>query len=136
MYNSSWAPNETSYQIFNEDMWLTGALISNVAYGVVLTLFVMCFYLLVKEINHRNMRRQIFLLTFISIIFTFGSLFVGGNSKFAQQAFVEYRNFPGGPAAFEEAMFSDPVDEIANVAFIVGNWFMDAFLVCQSIGFS
>lgn len=136
MYNSSWAPsNETSYQIFVEETWLLGAMISNVAYGVELTLFVQCFYLLAKQMNHRNSKRQISLLVFISIIFIFGTLFVGGSTKFAQQAFIEYRNFPGGPAAFEEVMFSDPVDQVANVSFIVGNWFMDAFLVRTTAGF-
>lgn len=130
MYNSSWAPtNETSYQIFTEDTWLQGALLSNIAYGVELALFAMCFHLLVKQMNHRNKTRQICLLSFISILFVLGTTFVGGNMKFAQQAFVEYRNFPGGPAAFVQAMFTDPVDELANISWVVGNWLMDTFLV-------
>ena len=132
MYNSSWAPTkETSYQIFTEDTWLQGALLSNIAYGVELALFAMCFHLLIAQMNRRNKKRQFCLLSFISILFVLGTTFVGGSMKFAQQAFVEYRNFPGGPAAFEQAMFSDPVDELANVSWVVGNWFMDIFLVSQ-----
>ncbi|KZT71134.1 hypothetical protein DAEQUDRAFT_138610 [Daedalea quercina L-15889] len=133
MYNSSWAPNETSYQIFTEETWLQGALLSNIAYGVELTLFVMCFHLLARQTDRHNKTRQICLLSFITVIFVFGTLFVGGSMKFAQQAFVEYRNYPGGPAAFEEAEFSDPVDEIANVSWVVSNWLMDTFLVWRFV---
>lgn len=132
MANSSWAPNETSSQIFNEEMWLQGTLLANVGYGVCLTLFVMCVHLLVKQMDHRNMKRQLFLLTYISIIFTLGTLYIGGNTKYTHQMFIEYRNYPGGPDAYERAMFSSPVDELASVAFIAGNWFMDAFLVCYT----
>lgn len=134
MYNSSWAPtNETSYQLFTEETWLQGALLSNIAYGVELALFTMCFHLLVKQMNYRNKTRQICLLLFISVLFVLGTIFVGGSMKFAQQAFVEYRNFPGGPAAFEQVMFSDPVDELANISWVVGNWLMDTFLVSNIV---
>lgn len=127
--NSSWAPNETSATIYAEETWLQGNLLSNIAYGVELTLFVMCFTILVRQLNRFNYKRQMFLLIFISVIFVLGTVFMGAQAKFTQMAFIEYRNFPGGPSAYENAEYSVPVDEIANVCFIVGNWLMDAFLV-------
>lgn len=131
MSNSSnpWAPDEDAATIYAEETWLQGNLLSNIAYGVELTLFVMCFWILARQTKRSNCKRQLFLLSFISIIFTLGTVFMGAQAKFTQQAFIEYRNFPGGPSAYEEVMYSNPVDEIANVCFIVGNWFMDAFLV-------
>ncbi|CCM05255.1 uncharacterized protein FIBRA_07465 [Fibroporia radiculosa] len=129
MSNSSWAPNETASVIFAEETWLQGALLSNIAYGMQLTLFVMCFVTLVRKMDRHNFRRQLFLLSFICVIFTIGTLFMGSQAKFTQQAFIEYRNYPGGPSVYEEAEFANPVDEIANVCFVVGNWLLDAFLV-------
>jgi len=69
------------------------------------------------------------MLSFVSVIFILGTIFMACIDKFTQMAFVEYRNFPGGPAAYEQAMFWIPVDELGNVAFVIGNWLMDALLV-------
>ncbi|KAJ7626845.1 hypothetical protein FB45DRAFT_1059766 [Roridomyces roridus] len=126
----SYAPvNETSADLFNEETWLQGAILCSVGYGVVLALFAMCFYLLIQQWKGSHSRRSVFFLVYISIEFILASLFQGSIAKFVQLAFIEDRNFPGGPAAFEAAEFSIPVDEIGNVAFVLTNWFSDALLV-------
>lgn len=124
-----YAPGETAATIYAEETWLQGNLLSNIAYGAELVLFVMCAHVLTQQISRFHRTREMVLLAFVSVIFTLGTLFMGAQAKFTQQAFIENRNFPGGPAAYEEVMYSDPVDEIANVCFIVGNWLMDGFLV-------
>lgn len=131
-FNSSnpWAPNEDSALIYAEATWLQGELLSNIAYGIELTLFTMCFWILARETNRGNYKRQLFMLTFISLIFILGTVFMGGQAKFTQDAFIEDRNFPGGPSAFEQTMFSITANEISVSAFVVGNWLMDALLVC------
>ncbi|KAJ6547832.1 hypothetical protein DFH09DRAFT_1039879 [Mycena vulgaris] len=130
---SSFAPpDETSADLFNESMWLQGTVLCSVGYGVVLTLFAMCFYLLVKQTTRSNYTRSVFFLVYISIEFILATLFQGSIAKYVQLAFVEDRDFPGGPAAYEEDMFSIPVDEIGNVAFVLTNWFSDALVVWRS----
>ncbi|KZT71138.1 hypothetical protein DAEQUDRAFT_707469 [Daedalea quercina L-15889] len=121
------------HQIFVEEIWLQGALLSKIANGVELALFVMCFHILVRQMNRHNKKSSTYLLSFITIVFILGTLFTGGNTKFTQKAFVGYRDFPGGPRAFQEADFSDPVDEIANVSWVVSNWLMDMFLVWRFV---
>lgn len=108
MANSSnpYAPDETGKQIFNDETWLQGELLSCVAYGVEVTLFVMCFSILVRQINRSNYKGQLALLSFISVIFSLGTTFMVAQAVFTQIAFVRDRNFPGGPGTFEEAMFS------------------------------
>jgi len=123
------APNETFVQIFVEETWLQGALLSNILYGVELTLFLICFTLLWRQINQFNKRRQLSLLAFITAIFILGTLFMGSGAKFTQLSFIENRNYPGGPGAYEQAMFSIPVDELGNAALVIGNFLMDALLV-------
>ncbi|SJL05013.1 uncharacterized protein ARMOST_08384 [Armillaria ostoyae] len=60
-------------------------------------------------------------------------MFVAGSSTMAQYSFIDYRLFPGGPAAFEEVMFSLPVSEMGNVAFVLSNWFADAVVVWRCL---
>lgn len=129
--NSSYAPDDTAAQLYAEETWFQGALLGNIAYGAELTLFVMAFNVLCKKMNGGNWKTHLSLLTFIVVIFILGTLFMAFNAKFAQMAFVQYRNFPGGPSAYEEIDFSNPIDEVANVCFIVGNWLMDALLVSK-----
>ncbi|KAJ7642039.1 hypothetical protein FB45DRAFT_826301 [Roridomyces roridus] len=126
----SYAPvNETRADLFNEETWLQGAILCSVGYGVVLALFAMCFYLLLKQMDGSNYRRSVFFLAYISIEFILASLFQGSIAKFVQLAFIENRNYPGGPAGFEANEFSIPVDRLGNVAFVLTNWFSDALVV-------
>ncbi|KZT08019.1 uncharacterized protein LAESUDRAFT_698085 [Laetiporus sulphureus 93-53] len=131
MTNSSnpWAPYEDAATILAEETWLQGALLSNIVYGVELTLFAICFALLVKQVNRLDYERPVAFLTFITVIFILGTFFMGANDKFTQLAFVENRNYPGGPSKYENDMFWIPVDELGNVSFVIGNWLMDGLLV-------
>ncbi|KAF8987773.1 hypothetical protein BDQ17DRAFT_537533 [Cyathus striatus] len=45
----SYSPTEFRQTLFVECTWLQGAIISSVAYGMVFTLFVLCFNLLVRS---------------------------------------------------------------------------------------
>ena len=58
---------------------------------------------------------------------------MGSLAKFTQLAFIDNRNFPGGPSAFENDEFSIPVDELGNVAFVLNNWLCDAVIVSTSV---
>ncbi|CCM05488.1 uncharacterized protein FIBRA_07709 [Fibroporia radiculosa] len=127
--SNPWAPRVSDEERYSEETFLQGALLSNIAYGMQVALFPMCFTALWQKIDRFNYRRQISLLVFVSLIFIIGTLYMGAQAKFTQQAFIEYRDYPGGPSEYELAFFSNPVDEIGNVCFVVGNWFMDAFLV-------
>ncbi|KZT08005.1 uncharacterized protein LAESUDRAFT_677219 [Laetiporus sulphureus 93-53] len=124
-----YAPHETPAQIYAEETWLQGALLSNIVYGVELALFVICFGLLARKTTRSNYKSNVPLLVFITVIFMLGSFFMGAGAKFTQLAFIENRNYPGGPAAYEQAMFWIPVDELGNVSFVIGNWLMDLLLV-------
>jgi len=124
-----YAPDETPSQILSENTWLQGALLSNTFYGIELTLSAICFKFLVRRINRQNYRCSCCLLAFVTVIFLLGTIFMAGNSEFTQLSFIEDRNFPGGPGAFEVAMFAIPAGEVGMAAMVVGNWLMDLLLV-------
>ncbi|TFY54781.1 hypothetical protein EVJ58_g8656 [Rhodofomes roseus] len=117
--SNSWAPNETASEIYLDKIWLQSNILENIPYGVELTLFFMCFMALLQNMDRYNFKRQIFLLVFITIIFGLGTVFMITNSLLTQQAFIENRNFPGGPGAYLNAMFSDTVGLTSSVSWVV-----------------
>jgi hypothetical protein len=125
----SWTPDLPPKVLFSEKTWLQGTIVCAVVYGVDLTLFAICFHLLVIQINRTNYRKLGILLLYISLAFILVTLFMGSLAQYTQLAFIENRNYPGGPSAYEEDMFSIPIDEMGNVSFVVGNWLADAVIV-------
>lgn len=130
--NGSWAPNETADVINQEKIILQANILENIPYGVELTLFVMCSIALFQNMNSSNFKRQCFLFTLIVVVFGTGTIFMITNSLLTQQAFVEYRAYPGGPSAFIEAMFSDTAGFTNSISWVVSNCTLDAFLVSSS----
>ncbi|TFY68022.1 hypothetical protein EVJ58_g1261 [Rhodofomes roseus] len=112
-----------------EKIWLQASIMETLPYGVELTLFAMCAITLLQNLDRSNLRRQLYLLTFITVIFGLGTVFMITDSLLTQQAFIEYRNFPGGPGAFLSAMFSDTVGLVNSVSWVVSNWLLDLFLI-------
>ncbi|KAF8966598.1 hypothetical protein BDZ97DRAFT_620443 [Flammula alnicola] len=129
--NSTWRPAEDNMTIVNERTWLAGILVACAAYGIVFILFVLSFKQLLKTTTRANLMSKLPLLIYISLIFTSGTLFIGSASKMIQLGFIDYRLFPGGPAAFEMEEFSISVNEIANVTYVFTNWLMVIFRGCH-----
>jgi len=127
--NSSWVPDEDSQTLFDERCWLQGAIISAIAYGVTVSLYFLSFYLLVRQKNRVEFRKRLPLLAYITVSFLLGTIFMIALAAFTQMAFIDNRNYPGGPNAYEENMFSIPIDNMGNVTFVLSNWLSDALVV-------
>lgn len=94
----SWVPSESALVLFNERTWLAGMVLTAVAYGVVLTLFVNCTHVLIKTMRTNNHKAlKMFWLVYISLMLLFGTLYVGAAAKMTELSFIDYRLFPGGP---------------------------------------
>ncbi|KAG7094109.1 hypothetical protein E1B28_007724 [Marasmius oreades] len=78
-----------------------------------------------KSKSHKN----IFLILYISIIFTLSTLYMAGLLQFTQESFIDGRMIEGGPNVFENDMFSLPVDMLANVIMVLLSWFCDVINV-------
>ena len=98
---SDFSPDETPSELFDENMWLQGAMITSVGYGAVLTLYILVFYILVSRMDQWNRRSHIALLVYTTTQFILATLFQAANARFTQLAFINDRNFPGGPSGFE-----------------------------------
>ncbi|KAJ6522059.1 hypothetical protein B0H19DRAFT_904200, partial [Mycena capillaripes] len=116
--------------LFVEKAWLQGALLGSVAYGCVAVLAFMCLYLLLQPKNNASSRRnRIALIAYVSIVFAFSTIFQACNVEFTQLAFIENREYPGGPAAYENDFWNIPVDAVGNVLFVLTNWMTDSILL-------
>ncbi|KAK0473965.1 hypothetical protein IW261DRAFT_1502537 [Armillaria novae-zelandiae] len=129
----AWTPNEDPATLLAERTWLIGAILTGVGYGVVLTLTLICIGRLLKRRRGSSLKQTYFWLVYVFLVFLFATLFVAGSSTMAQYSFIDYRLFPGGPAQFENLMFSIPVSEMGNVAFVLSNWFADAVVVWRCL---
>ncbi|KAH7884134.1 hypothetical protein F5I97DRAFT_1898759 [Phlebopus sp. FC_14] len=127
--NSSWVPDEDAQTLFSERCWLQGVVVSAVAYGITVSLYFMSFHLLVRAKNRVEFKTRLPLLIYITVSFLLGTLFMFALAAFTQMAFIDNRNYPGGPNAYENNMFSIPVDDSGNAAFVLSNWLSDALLV-------
>ncbi|KAG6333402.1 hypothetical protein ID866_5684 [Astraeus odoratus] len=128
---SSYAPDETPAQLVAEAAWLQGAIVASVFYGVALTLSWMCFRSLWVRIRSRGpgYKKDIFFLCYVIFVFACGTIYTVANAQITQLGFINRRNYPGGPAAFEEHNASLPI----NVTFVLMDWCADVLMIWRCI---
>lgn len=136
-------PGESTAALLNEKSTLIGAIVTVTAYddclhlcdsdvssknlGAHFTLFFLCFWLLWKE--RYKTPKTYFFLAYISFAFTLGTYAVAISSLMTQYAFIDYRNYPGGPSAFAARQFSFGIETVGEFSSTIGNWCVDAILV-------
>ncbi|KAF9447761.1 hypothetical protein P691DRAFT_638943, partial [Macrolepiota fuliginosa MF-IS2] len=125
MSNPFAPPNESPHDLYNERTIIDGLFLGAIAYGIHLTLFIWCFYLLLQK---KKSRSVYFLMLYVLLLFAMGNIGNGTNIKVGELTFVDNRNFPGGPNAFF-ATGGGPVGLTCNVIYIINSWFQDVFLL-------
>ncbi|KAJ7495956.1 hypothetical protein B0H11DRAFT_878155 [Mycena galericulata] len=139
---SSYRPDETPADVFSEHTWLQGAFLSCVAYGMQAILFILCLHLLWTPRARKISRWSAGVSIYITVMFLLGTLYMAALLEFTQQSFIDARNIPGGPNAYEDIMYSIPIDMLANVTMVVLTWMCDViniwrcFVIHQASGVS
>jgi hypothetical protein len=123
----SFRPDESSTVLFTEKMFLQGAMLTAVGYGTQMVLFFLCISLL-----WRQRPKKTYLLLYATVIFILNTLNVASTAAFNQDAFISDRDYPGGPAQFENDQFFIPIDTLGNVSFMLANWAADGLMVRHS----
>ncbi|KAH8101397.1 hypothetical protein BXZ70DRAFT_891760 [Cristinia sonorae] len=125
----SFAPvNETAAQIRIDEATLVGFDIVFCAYGVHVTMFFLCLSMLWGQRKTRPRQTYVW-IAYIVILFILGSLANGINMKVNVLMYVDNRDYPGGPTAYDKDTFSVPINLICTTACILGAWFQDALLL-------
>ena len=126
----TWRPHEANATIRSEQTWLLGGFITAVAYGAATVLCVQCFFMLMRTFKKRNLTRDALLTLFVVLMFALNTALMGATIQYTQQAFVDFRDYPGGPSAFERVFFHGPISSVANGCLVVTTMLADALLVC------
>ncbi|KAF7377178.1 hypothetical protein MSAN_00137200 [Mycena sanguinolenta] len=125
--STSWAPDETAAQLWNERCIFIGQYLAVIAFGVHFTLFVQCVYALYA--GRKSRRHNWELLAFISTLFTLGNIGNATSIYYAQKTFIDDRNYPGGPGAFFLEQASQWSGVVCNSVYVVNTWFQDGLLL-------
>jgi hypothetical protein len=120
-----------------ESAWLVGTFLACSAYGVVLALFVLNFYLLLRRIQsdsfHQGKKRNtaaMALLVFITVEFLATTLHMVSMVEKSRLAFVVHRDdYPGGPASYQEKTLGEPMSTLGIASTLIINWTSDGLLV-------
>ena len=67
-------------------------------------------------------------MLYITLLFILGSIGNGIDMFHTQDAFVNNRNYPGGPVQFQIEKFY-PYNTAASAVYTMGSWFTMGFLV-------
>ncbi|KAF9524169.1 hypothetical protein CPB83DRAFT_798319 [Crepidotus variabilis] len=97
-----------------------------IGYGFLIVATAMCVYYLFKEKNwERNWRW----LAFVLILFGCGTTNISMNMRFNQYAWIDYRQYPGGPLMFLLQQQSAAIQVGGNAVAIIIGFFTDALLI-------
>ncbi|KAJ6499038.1 hypothetical protein C8R45DRAFT_1071663 [Mycena sanguinolenta] len=122
-------PDETSKEIFSEHTWLQGAFLACVAYGMAALLFFQCINLLLFAPRSKPSRWTQALAVYMTMMFALSTVYMAALCQFTQESFIDGRNIAGGPNAFENVMYSIPVDMLANATLVILSWFADLITI-------
>ncbi|TFK68838.1 hypothetical protein BDN72DRAFT_768736 [Pluteus cervinus] len=101
----------------------------SVIYGIMLTLFAICFYLLFKQKSRANSKRTVFYITYITIMAFFGTLYVASAAREGDEAYVKHRLFPNGPLAYAAVIYSKPSTVLGTVSWMLINFMADGVVL-------
>lgn len=142
----SWAPHESSDQIWLEQATLDGCVgVASIAYGmsslsvlaysvfiswigIHITLFFVCFNLL-WSLKASQPKQSYFYLFYITLHFILGTAAIISTLRVNQLAFVDYRDYPGGPGVYEVDQNYIPISVLGIAASLIASWLQDGLVV-------
>ncbi|KZV71943.1 hypothetical protein PENSPDRAFT_629408 [Peniophora sp. CONT] len=124
----SYAPDEPSEAIFAEKTYLQGTVLTGVAYGALFMLYCICIHLLWAR-RRRGIRGSDIFLVYTTLILILNTLNLAGATSFAQLAFIDNRNYPGGPAQYENDFYFVTLNTMCNISYMLANWLGDALML-------
>ncbi|KAF8522613.1 hypothetical protein BU17DRAFT_44544 [Hysterangium stoloniferum] len=129
---SPYAPaNETLATVMAERLDINGYILGAVGYGVHATLFFLCLSLLLQRLRRdpKSSTSSRIFLAYITLNFILGSVGNGINCLDNQQEFIDNRDFPGGPEAYEKFVAGSFINIFGAAVYIVNTWTQDGLLL-------
>ena len=129
MTNTSYAPDEDALTILSEDMWIQGILITAIVYGAVITLGLFCVSMLVRGFQRARKWLDGSLILLVTLTLSLNTVVLGTSIQLIRLGFIDDRDYPGGPSAYEEGGYSVPLLQGQNTSILASILLGDALLV-------
>ncbi|EMD39212.1 hypothetical protein CERSUDRAFT_152269 [Gelatoporia subvermispora B] len=126
--DNTWATQESPQLLWFEQTSFIGQQLASITYGMHIIVFFTCSYYILQGKQERGLKNLGWLF-YISALFAMGTINLATNIRFNQRAWIDERNYPGGPSAFIMQRISSPVDTLGTSAGIVGDFLADSLLV-------
>jgi len=120
-------PQEDWDTILLERAFLGGDSIVSAGYGIQFVLFVSCARFLWDR-RHKG-HGSIILLSYMSIMFSLATVFTAVQARTMQLAYIDNRDYPGGPWAWFLTYQNIPVNVIFYAVFFLMTFFADALVL-------
>ncbi|VDC04348.1 unnamed protein product [Peniophora sp. CBMAI 1063] len=122
-----YGPDEDAATIFLERTFLAGDLICGLGYGIQLVLYAACARYLWSQRHSR--RHALFLLAYTTFVFFVETIFVGVQARTVQLAYIDNRNYPGGPWTYFLSSQSLAVNVMFEATLFVITFACDALVL-------
>lgn len=149
MTNPYAPPGESAAELWEERAFLIAANLSNWAYGkfptinsiesypttrleipgILCCVTVLCMHELLSRRETTPRLRWYFNLGYVSLLFVLGTLGGAVQTLIAQRAYIDNRNYPGGPAVYLATHYNTPINVFGFACYVVATWLQDGFLV-------
>ena len=132
----AWRPDEPQAAdvLRDEELFFEGSIIATIACGAVAILGIECVFMLARKLRKFTWQ-NVLLLVYVVLVCSLSIIYAGATIQLAQQTFVDDRNYPGGPAAYQIES-SDRLSFLGDVCIVVSAMLSDALLVrvfiCQA----
>ncbi|KAJ7927622.1 hypothetical protein B0H13DRAFT_2653366 [Mycena leptocephala] len=118
---------ESASEIALERQFLASYLVTGTGFGIQFGLYFSCFLYLWQR--RKQNRSSLFLLAYITTLFSLEFLFVVVQGEAAQMIYIDNRNYPGGPFAFYLAMQNAPVNVMFYATLFVLTFLSDILVL-------
>ncbi|KIJ54695.1 hypothetical protein M422DRAFT_240777 [Sphaerobolus stellatus SS14] len=117
---------ESPSLVWFEKSLFDGQHLESVAYGVHLSIFAITMY---YHLLPPSGKRSWFFIVYLVLLFAGGTMQAAAGIRFAELAWIDDRDIPGGPAAFNVQMYNISVELAGNCGYIISNFLADGLLL-------
>ncbi|EMD34971.1 hypothetical protein CERSUDRAFT_124979 [Gelatoporia subvermispora B] len=125
--NSSWATQDPPGLLWFEQTDNAAVYIGGIAYGIHIAVFFMCTHYMIQEGRRSNLKW----FAFISVLFASGTINICMNMHYAELAWIDERDYPGGPLAFLLQQESLTTATVGNSASIIATFLAQGLLIIR-----
>lgn len=126
--------DESSTQILNDSLNLIASTtLAGASYGIMLTVAALCVYGMLQAIQRSTRTRTSLYFVYISVLIILSTLYTASASRMVNLAYVDHRDYPGGPSVYAALLYSDPINVMGNISFTITTWLVDGLIVSPCI---